>query len=242
MTKIHLLCLPYAGGLSGFFGRWQKFTDESIHVVPLELAGRGTRSQEPFYQDFSAAIDDILSLVRDLVMDGPYAVFGHSMGAMLSYELYHRLAKCGLPLPVHMFFSGRRAIHEPGDGVIRHKLPDVELMQELLDFGGTVQEVFRNKQLRELFLPILRADFRLVETYEHVPRERKIDCDMTVLGGVDDATTTRANLTEWRRHAGRSFDLRLFAGGHFFLNDDFDRFMHAINDTLRRKIRSSLVA
>ncbi|MGG3280966.1 thioesterase II family protein [Paenibacillus solani] len=229
---ISLICLPYAGGSAQVYKRWSNKLDSAVRLVPAELAGRGSRMGEPYYANVAEALQDLLPVVRETALTSDsYALFGHSMGSLLGYELLHALNEEGFPLPSAVFLSGRGAPHCEQEKARRiHMLPDGEFLDELKKFGGMPDELFQHQELLNMFMPILRADFKLVGEYEHRMRS-PLPLRLTILSGKDDICV-EGSLSEWEQYAMRGSELMLFNGGHFFLHEREDEIVEVINKML----------
>lgn len=233
MKKIRLFCLPYAGGSSVIFNKWESQLNSFINVIPIELAGRGKRFTEPLYSDFHEAVNDVFNIIKDN-LECPYAFFGHSMGSMLIYELCHKIKEKGLPSPMHVFFSGRKAPNIISEEELIHKLPRDEFKQKIIELGGTPEELFENQELFDLFLPILKADFKIVEEYKYI-KKRKLDCNVTILYGKEEHSNI-IHITDWKKHTENSCITFSFEGGHFFINEKLDEVLNVVNSILMNYI------
>jgi medium-chain acyl-[acyl-carrier-protein] hydrolase len=150
-------------------------------------------------------------------LDKPFAFYGHSLGALLAFELARHLRREGREFPEHLFLSGRGA---PQSHLLLqpiHTLPEPAFIEELRRLNGTPKEVLGNPELLELIVPILRADFALNETYTYVP-EPPLNCAITAFGGLQDTSTNRESLEAWREHTTAEFNLQMMPGDHFFIN------------------------
>ena len=156
-----LFCLPYAGGSAIIYREWKPFFASNIELAPVEYAGHGKRIMHPLYKDVQAAVEDVYDMLLAAVANGrPYAIFGHSMGAMLAYEVAQKLRSNNKPLPKHIFFSGRGAPHISAEKYkIYHKMSDGEFQAEIANLGGTPKEFFEHPELMEYLLPILNNNF-----------------------------------------------------------------------------------
>ena len=163
--------------------------------------------------------------------DKPFAFFGHSMGAIVSFELTHTILSMRRVRPAHLFFSGHTAPHIVHPAVPSSSLPDNEFAEKLRRLEGTPVEVLENPELFELISPILRADFELMETYTYAPRPR-LQCPITVLGGITDKDIISRDLEAWRKHAAGSFSMHMFPGNHFFLHSHETLVLQTIASTL----------
>ncbi|MFF2089445.1 thioesterase II family protein [Paenibacillus sp. NPDC058174] len=229
---ISLICLPYAGGSAQVYKRWTNQLHPDVRLVPAELSGRGSRMDEPFYRDVEEAVQDLLPFVlKTALKSDAYALFGHSMGSLLGYELLHALLEEGLPLPSAVFLSARGAPHcEKKEARRIHLLPDDEFLEELKGMGGMSDELFRHQELLDLFMPILRADFKLVCEYEHRMRP-PLPLRLTILSGKDDGCVA-GPLREWEGYATGGCELAMFEGGHFFLHERESDVVAMINKIL----------
>lgn len=234
MNKIKLFCFPYAGGSAVLYKRWKQYLDDAIDLRPVELAGRGARITEPFYQSIDDTIDDLWHLLRH-ELDAPYALLGHSMGAMIVYELARKIRYAGARMPLHLFFSGRAVPHIPmKENKKYHLLGPEDFQQKVLDMGGTPPEFFKHPELLEMFLPLLRSDFRLAATEFSTRPIDPFICDITVmLGKEEEMDADQAD--GWKKHTLGLCSLYYFNGGHFFINDEVPRIARLVAKTLRDK-------
>jgi surfactin synthase thioesterase subunit len=215
---IRLFCLPHAGGGGAFFHPWRAaLAPDGIEVRPVVLPGRESRIRELPYVTMEQAIAPLAELLAPQI-DRPYALFGHSMGAAVSYELARRLLMLGLPAPVRLFVSGRRAPHLPARRGSYARLDDAAFLAEVTRLNGTPSEVLQQPELVRLFLPTLRADFELNDTYVPLPAPR-LDCPISAFVGWDDPEADPAELAAWAEVTGGAFRLRHFGGDHFYLKD-----------------------
>lgn len=183
MSSLTLLCLPYSGASAMVFSRWRRKVPAWLNVRPVELPGRGARLGEPLYTDMQALARQ-LAAEQSLVAHQPYAVLGHSLGALLAFELVHELQALGCPPPVALFASGTAApTRREGydDESWREPKSDPQLIEELRTLGGTSEEVLGNEELMSLTLPVLRADFLLCGRYAYRQRPA-LRCPLHVLG------------------------------------------------------------
>jgi surfactin synthase thioesterase subunit len=214
-----LFCIPFAGGGPATYRLWPRYLPDDVEVLALQLPGRNPLSREPMLDSVTAIVD----VLHDAVLahaDLPYAIFGHSMGALLGFELTVSLEASGSRPPSHLFVSGRRAPDEPLSAPPIHALPDDEFLDALHGSYGGVPDVVRNEpDLLALLLPALRADVRTLETYAPTAA-RKVACEVHVYGGTTDTHPCPAALDGWQRVAERAISVRLFDGDHFYLAGD----------------------
>jgi surfactin synthase thioesterase subunit len=246
MSKIKLFCLPYAGGSAAIFNKWKQFVNPAIELVPIELAGRGKRIKEALYKDVNEVVEDVFQVIKEKIDHSHYALLGHSMGAMISYELAQRIADSDLPSPLHVFFSGRKAPHvKRADEKFFHLMNDDEFKLEVIRLGGTPPEFFEHPELLELFLPFLKNDFKIAEAEMHFTEIRPLDCNITVFLGKDEDLTAE-ECHGWKLHTKQLCSIYYFEGGHFFLHSETEGLVKIINSTLLeiplRKINSLKIA
>jgi surfactin synthase thioesterase subunit len=211
-----LFCVPFAGGGPATYRLWPRHLPGDVEVVAVQLPGRSPMSREPLLD----SIAEIVDVLHDAVVahaDLPFAIFGHSMGALVAFELTVALESTGAASPSHLFVSGRSAPDEPRTGRQIHALPDDEFLDALNESYGGVPDVVRNEpELLALLLPALRADVRAWETYAPVG-DRKVACPVHVYGGTMDTHPCPSALDGWQRVAERAISVRLFDGDHFYL-------------------------
>jgi len=224
-----LICLPHAGaGASAYLG-WQPKLEPRVEVLPARLPGREARFAEPPVRSVGELVDGMLGAVLERVR-GPIAIFGHSMGALIAYELAHALAAQG-EVPVHLFVSGYAAPHLPLTGPALHSLPDQDFLDHISTLQGTSSEVLEHPELMQLLGGVLKADYELCETYRHQGRA-PIPVPITALGGADDPDTRGERLTRWAELSTAPCTARWFSGGHFYLHNQVDELMSVITETL----------
>lgn len=232
MKKFRLFCLPFAGGSAMAYARWKAFLDDSIELVPIELAGRGSRIKAPLCETFDELVEDAYGQMQGQLDDLPYAIFGHSMGSWLAYELAHRIQGEATQPPVHLFFSARRAPQVEKPDPAFHTMPFDQLKAEMIKLGGSNLELFESKELLRVFLPILLADFKAMSTYRYEQRENALETAITVLSGKEDHEITTDDLRAWKRHSQIGCRINKMEGGHFFISEDPQKVVNIINQTL----------
>jgi len=237
IREIKLLCIPYAGEMGAVYYKWRKFADYNIEIIPIEMKGRGKRSQEPFDSSVKEVVQDILLQIGDSIFEGRYAIFGHSMGSIIAFELVHELQKKMFPLPMHIFFSGCM----PPENMIREKkicdIPDKEFKNEIIRLGGVPKEVRDNDEIFSLFLPILRADYKVVDEYVYSRHKEKIHCNISVFYGEKDYTCSGDLLLDWKKYTDYDMNVYSFFGGHFFIVENMQRVVETINEVLLEQVR-----
>jgi len=233
-VRFRLFCFPYGGGGVSAYRTWPDGLPPEVEVCPIQLPGREDRLREPLYTHISPLVHNLAEVLEGF-SEVPYAFFGHSVGALVAFELAKLLRRENRNGPACLFVSARRApqISEPGPTI--HNLPEDEFKNELRRFDGTPEAVLKHPELMEIFLPILRADFALLETYEYTS-ENRLDCPITAFGGLQDAKTTQEELAAWSKQTKGKFRLQQFPGGHFFLHDAQPQLFQTIAQDLKRFI------
>lgn len=215
-SRIRLFCLPHAGSGTAAYNRWKRMLPPFVEICPILLPGRESRFAEAPLTSSAVLHHEMLDTMVEWV-DKPYAIFGHSMGALLAFELAQRIRERGLPEPSQLFLSGRIAVHLPLPGRPIHKLPEEEFLAELARrYDGLPRELLADRDMLEIYLPILRADFTLLETYEF-RRRKPMDCPITVFAGTEDRSVNLEALMLWREHTSSEFEAHRLPGGHFYL-------------------------
>ncbi|SDO23810.1 thioesterase II family protein [Pseudomonas jinjuensis] len=215
MQPLTLFCLPYAGASAMCYARWRRRVPGWLEVRPLELPGRGSRSGEPLAGDLVGLAAQLAHELRGS-LHRPYALFGHSMGSLLAYELACAIRARGLPGPRALLVSGGSAPGQRDYLRFREPRSDEQLLAELRDLQGTPAAVLEDAELMRLTLPILRADFLLCGRYRPQP-SAPLDCPLHVFAGTGDRAS-REQLLAWREHAAAEFSLEMFPGDHFFIH------------------------
>ncbi|WP_025847247.1 thioesterase II family protein [Paenibacillus ehimensis] len=233
MNRIDLYCIPYAGGSGhAIYGRWAEELDPRIQLHPLELAGHGRRMGQTLDASVATAVADMLRTLRPRIAFRPYAIYGHSMGTVLAYELAAAIREAGLPEPVALFQSGRLPPHHAYLNNEMHLLPDEVFLDKIKRLGGTPPELFESKELVRLFLPILRNDYRMIEQYRCKLPHARFDANVVFLYSDDDPLVTKPYIYDWEQYTASSFEVHAFRGGHFFLNEHWQDICRVINRKL----------
>lgn len=225
-ARFRLFCFPYAGGGASIYHAWSRSLPAAIDVCAVQLPGRENRLREPLFTSLEPLID---ALVRELTpfFDRPFAFFGHSLGALISFELARRLRSTEQPGPSQLFVSAHRAPQLPLSREILHNLSSAEFLRSIFRMGGTPSAVILNKELVNLMLPILRADFTVYETYTYT-NEEPLACPITAFGGEQDTLVTVRELQEWHKQTYSTFKLCMLPGNHFFLQSNMQQLLQII--------------
>lgn len=222
--RARLVCFPHAGGSASYFFPVSRAMGQSTEVLCLQYPGRQDRRTEPCLDNIAAFADAITSALRPWT-DLPLVLFGHSLGATIAFETARRLQAAGTEVG-GLFASGRRGPTTERDERV-HQKPDDGLLAELRRLSGTNGAVLGDHEMVRMILPALRADYRAVETYRHTPGET-LRCPVTVLVGDDDPKVTVDEARDWAAHTTGPFELKVFPGGHFFLQDHQEEILAAI--------------
>lgn len=235
-ASMRLFCFPYAGGGALGFRHWTDYLPSSIEVCPLQLPGRETRMKETAYNRVTPLVQKIAEALLPF-LDKPFAFFGHSMGALICFELARELRRQRVGMPVKLYVSGRVAPHLPlTRRPLLYNLPEPEFKNALRYLNGTPEEVLENEMLMQLLMPLLRADFAVNEAYTYTV-ERPLDCPIFAMGGLRDSEVNCEQLEGWHAHTAASFELRLFPGDHFYLNTMQQLFFQVLAQDLARLAR-----
>ncbi|MFJ9136156.1 thioesterase II family protein [Streptomyces sp. NPDC102256] len=226
-----LVCLPHAGGAPTFFRDWPALLTPALDVAAVCYPGRQDRFDEPCITDMTVMAGEVAAALAPLADRGPLALFGHSMGAAVSYEAARLLQSRHGVRPAHLLVSGLVPPHRILPGT-RHLKSDAALAADLLEQGGTDAQVLADEELRALVMPAVRADYQLIETYRHAPADGPLDIPITAYYGQDDARTPAATMPDWQLHTHASTESRSFPGGHFYLQHHRSDLMTDIRERL----------
>ncbi len=211
-----LFCFPFAGGGTQSFSKWPDHLPESMELCAIQLPGRETRMREKAISNVHALLDAMTPHIMPY-LDKPFILFGHSMGAIVAFELARRLQReCELT-PECLIVSARVAPHRRPPRPPINGLPHDEFVDALRRLEGTPEEVLADGELMKLIAPMLKADFALNEEYIYQPSER-LHCDILAFGGLRDAEAGRQGLGDWRDMTDGTFALRMVPGNHFFIH------------------------
>ncbi|MBF8273652.1 MAG: Thioesterase [Magnetococcales bacterium] len=229
---IQLFCIPFAGGNVYSYQGFHKHVGDRTKTVPLEYPGRGRRTKEPLLFSIQELCFDLVAQMRSCIR-GPYALFGHSMGAYLGYLAVRSLVTEGsFPLPCHMFVSGASGPSLPRTQTNLHTLGKMAFIAELVKYGGMPKELIANKELTDYFEPILRADFQAIET-DTIQARPPLDLAITVMTGVADKIITLDKARAWQAETTIPITVHTFPGEHFFIFDHWPHIGKIVEKTLK---------
>lgn len=212
-SRWRLFCFPHAGGSASYFFPLSRLLAPDVEVAAVQYPGRQDRRSESCIETIPELAENISQIVPDW-MDLPFGFFGHSMGAVVAFEVAQLLERRLSVGPARLFASGRRAPSRLRDERVRKK-SDQELMAELRRLGGTSLAFMQDQELMAMVLPVVRADYRAIETYGYT--DGSLSCPITVLIGDSDPRASVDEASAWRDHTTGDFDLQIFSGGHFYL-------------------------
>ncbi|MBH8552280.1 thioesterase [Nostocaceae cyanobacterium CENA357] len=225
-VRLRLFCFPYAGGNASIYRQWSELLPSDIEVCPIQLPGRENRSTEPPFTHVTPLVESLLKILVPY-LDLPYAFFGHSMGALISFELARQIRNQCYPEPQHLFVSGRRSPHLFTSDYPIHQLPDTAFWEELRLYDGVPDMLLQNPQIAKFFLPLLRADFAINETYKYTPGMR-FNYPITAFGGLQDKKVGSEEIMAWREMTNSDFYVHLFSGNHFFIRQEYHQILSII--------------
>lgn len=210
-----IFCFPFAGASASIYNKWVGFFIKEAKVCPIQLPGREERILDAPYEKMEHLLVDLEDDIK-LFNKNKIILFGHSMGGKLAYETGKRLEKQGLVIE-HLIVSGSCVPHIPEKNPI-HKLKDDDFLNEVKKFNGIPKEILKDNDILNFFLPILRSDFKLDETY-YSKEVTALSCPITALGGLEDIEASLDEILKWKEYTKSVFNYEIFKGGHFFIKE-----------------------
>lgn len=230
-AAMRMLCFSHAGGGAATFRSWSAALPTDIEVWAVQLPGRETRLEEPAYRRMTPMIAALAQAIGPR-LDKPFVFFGHSMGALVAFELARELRRSSMPQPSRLFLAAFRAPQLPSPNVKIYHWPD-DVLRAVLETDGTPPEVLRDDELMRVLMPTLRADLEVCDTYEHAP-QAPLACPFSVFGGRNDVRVPAKDLDGWRMHTASECSMSMFPGSHFF--------PHTARQLLLEKLQDDLAA
>jgi surfactin synthase thioesterase subunit len=231
MKKINIICLPFAGGNKYSYRPYSVSSTASLNFVTLEYPGRGSRIKEDLKFNLDDLVDDLYTQCIALVKEGEYALYGHSMGGLISYLLAKKILANNLNVPKHLFVTGTVG---PSASVRLEKkrslLGKEAFLQEIKDFGGMPEEILKNDELLDFFEPILRADFTVSESYRHTATPL-LNIPITVITGSEEDMEID-EIKTWQKETSEPIDFKVLSGGHFFIYGHVETILQIISNKL----------
>jgi medium-chain acyl-[acyl-carrier-protein] hydrolase len=214
-AALRLLCFPHAGGGPAAFFPWIALLQPEIECVSLQYPGRGQRFREKPLTSISDLVGEITARIAEMA-DKPFALYGHSLGGLVAFELTRSLRRLGAPAPRHLFIGASRPPHLGPLLPAIHALPQDEFVAALqARYGGIPAAIFKDREVMDLFTAPMRADFTAYELYRLLP-EAPVGVPITAFAATEDYAATPSSMEEWSRHTAGEFDLKILPGGHFF--------------------------
>jgi surfactin synthase thioesterase subunit len=232
-ASVSLLCLPCAGASATMYLRWRRLLPRWVHIVPVELPGRGVRMSERLVRNFDELVAQVCVDQAD-ALRGEFAIFGHSMGSLLAYGITRRLQSMGRPLPLALLASGSSAPSRRDPARFAGKTDDASLVAELRKQGGTPEEAFASPELMRITLDMLGADYRVCESFRY-REEAPLPMPVHVFAGREDDIDA-ASVHAWSAEAAGVFTLDWFDGGHFFIRQRETAFLAALTERLGQAV------
>ena len=234
MEKFNVFCLPFAGGNRYSFRPFEEQAGSLVNIIPLEYPGRGARAAEPLIRDITVLIDDICRQFLAYEATEKFAIWGHSMGALVALFLVRELERNGHQLPEQLFLSG---CSHPCTIILesqkRYMMSRSDLIAELKELNGSAEDIFNDKDMFDYYEPIIRADFQVAETMSYEIKN-PLPVPFTVLTGTAEKFTSE-DARFWQKESTVAVDFRKMTGNHFFLFDHIQEILEMI----RYKMRSS---
>jgi len=231
-ADVRLFCIPHAGGSAMIFRTWPQDLPDSVEVCAIELPGHGRRIREAPYSRMRTLV---VALVEAMLpyLDRPYALFGHSFGALVCFEAARALKNHQGSSPAHLCISGAKAPQLVADGSFFHKQPDAVLIDEVRRLGGTPEAILENEEMASAMLPAIRADYEILETYAYSDAA-PLSCPILGMVGAADPEIDRASLQAWAEHTTDGFKMEIFPGDHFYLDQSQARVLQILGMALEQ--------
>lgn len=217
---VRLICFPHAGGSASFYRPLADALASSADVLAVQYPGRQDRRREAPIATIEELAEEVFQVLRPIATE-PLALFGHSMGAVVAFEVALRLRRAGFPTPIRLLVSGRRPPSAYRDERV-HRLPDEDLIAELRLLGAPNLELLADPEIAAMVMPSIRSDYQAIESYRYQFGPR-LDCPMSVLIGGQDPRVSVAEARSWARHTAGATEFQVFPGGHFYLAEQPER-------------------
>lgn len=228
-----LFCLPYAGGSAqSIYSCWIDKLEPHVSLNVIELKGRGGRYSEGSYKDINEAVDDIINHMVKSNINEDYCIFGHSMGALLAYEVYKKIDQLNLNKPKHLFLSGHAAPHIKNKYEINYTLDDETFIKEVNNLGGIPYELTKNRDALMFFVKIIKEDFRIINQYKH-KKGNIIECEISVFFGSNELINLN-DVFMWESYTKEKISFYKIEGNHFFIHSQKDLIINLIKETIKK--------
>lgn len=230
-SNLRLFCFGHSGSAASIFRNWQPQFSPCIEIWPLQLPGRETSFSEPLITSLNVLIDKLYPNILPL-MEAPFAMFGHSLGALIAFELARKIENSPVKANLRkLFVSACSAPSVLTNESSIHSLPDEAFLETLIHYGAMHPQLLENKDALKVLLPRIRADFSVFETYRYSPVP-PLETPIVALAGQHDTVICEENITAWKNHAKESFSFYSFSGGHFYPQTNLQDLCHMINQHL----------
>ena len=237
-TKLRLFTFHYAGGSASIFRSWAQDLKSPVEIISIQLPGRETRFTETPFYDLKSLVEDLLKSFP-IYFDKPFIFFGHSIGSFVSFEFARILRRKKYPLPQHLIVSGARAPHLPLRRKKLHNLPEEDFILELFSYNGIPSALLENRDILNLFIPMIRADFTVSETYHYI-EEDSLQCPISAFGGAKDPHVSREEVSSWESYTNAAFNSCFFKGDHFFLlKDSYQEVVRTVDKIIFEELKKS---
>lgn len=230
-ARIRLFCFPYGGGGANVFRLWPSLLPPEVELSAIQMPGRENRFMEAPLTRLEPLVETLAEVMQQ-VLDKPFAFFGHSLGAIVSFELARLLRRKSGTQPAGLFVSGCGAPHRHRHQNI-HQLPEPEFIEAVKKYNGISEEILQSEELMQLILPCLYGDFTIFETYQYT-HQPPLDCPITACGGLEDDNVTPEELAAWKEQTVNQFDLHMFPGDHFFVNSAYQSLLGTLSVKIRQ--------
>ena len=225
--RIRLICFPFAGAGPSAYRAWRTAFSPDVDVCFVQLPGRESRMREQSFTGMTPLVDALETHLEPF-LHGSFVFYGHSLGALVAFELTRRLRQSGRTLPMHLFVAARRAPHLPAPSAPLHQLDDDAFMRAIrAKYDGIPSVIFDDLALRAMYLPPIRADMTVLETYRCADQP-PLAVPVTAFGARYDPHATPDELEQWRQHCGADFSVSIVGEKHFFSRDNPSRVIRAI--------------
>src|SRR5690349_19396928 len=234
-AQLRLFCFPYAGGGTLMYRNWARNLPATVEICRAQLPGREVRLKERGYTRLEPLVHALADAIEPF-LDLPFALFGHSMGTLIGFELTREIKRRHGSTPTNLFMSAHVAPQISHRSTPLHDLPEPEFIEQIRRLNGTPKEVFDQPELLRLMIPLMRSDFELCHTYTYSPGP-PLDCPITVFGGLDDHETPLSDLEAWRIQTTGPFKLFTLPGDHFFLHSSQPFMLQVISQALQSSLK-----
>ncbi len=238
---LRIFCFPHGGGGPHIYREWADEFDENVEVYALHFPGRGSRRDEPPITDMNELASGVVEALQPY-LDKPCAFFGHSVGALVAFEVTRKMRNNGCSLPIRLCVSAHKAPHHSEEKAGMYTLPDDELVEVIGKLGLVPDDALENEELLTFILPPIKADFQVSETYQH-QKDLPLPIPITSMGGRQDSLVSEQDLNEWQHYSSVDCQTLLYDGDHFYtqslqekLLGDLTQLLHSDLDKLPRSI------